>query len=177
MAPSIIEMRDNVQVHPILKSECRLIDGIELPLPRGRNYTTAEIADFMLDYGRSFVMDATADAGCYQKRNTLHRLFPRSQPIIDHDKAHSILEYYPIGSSEWYDHARVISNTNGGPSLDAILDKFKPIIQASIGRTVLLLEEITSMDSNYFAPAISRNIDPNRVSLETCLIIHLLLQF
>ena len=40
-----------------------------------------EIADFIIDFGRPYVLNAIAEAKCYQSARTLSRLFPKQQGL------------------------------------------------------------------------------------------------
>ena len=75
-----------VRAQPIVKSECLLIDGITLALPRDGScqYHKSEIADMMLTFGRKYVIDAIAGANCYHSEQRLRKLFPAGKDIPLH---------------------------------------------------------------------------------------------
>ena len=71
-----------------------------------------EIADFIIDFGRPYVLNAIAEAKCYQSARTLCRLFPKQQElkeIYDEETVRRILDLYPAESKERVERARMIS--------------------------------------------------------------------
>ena len=154
-----------VRVQPIVKSECILIDGMTLAMPRDGScrYHKSEIADMMLTFGRKYVIEAIAGAKCYQSEQRLRKIFPVGKDILDCDTAYSILGNYSEGSSKWFERARLISNTDGGPSLEEILNKFNVDGDNIISD---FREGLNSRNSFDDAEQYNDKI-PNRVSPET----------
>ena len=116
----------------------------------------------MLTFGRKYVIDAIAGANCYHSEQRLRKLFPAGKNILDRDTAYSILGNYSKGSSKWFERARLISNTDGGPPLEEILNEFN----VDEDNIICDFREGLNSRSSFDDVEYNDNI-PNRVSPET----------
>lgn len=110
-----------------------------LPLPRnGKIYEYEEIADFIIDYGRRYVINAIADARCYQSQPALQSLFPQciGMKNIYNDEAtfRRILGLYQNGSVEQTERARLmLMIINADPFVVGVVDDDIPPTNAICG--------------------------------------------